>query len=122
MNITISKLKALKRVKATRIKHGLTEAARNEWIKQVFNGLFEQGADPEIEEKKITCNNGQWFTIPPLQETFECELQIRSNDYICYYDGKESYGNMPKKDNMTETGFFVNDFNGNKTVTYILHI
>ncbi len=122
MTITISKLKALKTVKATRINHGLNESARNEWIKQVIEGLLEQGANPETKENKIFCNNGQWFTIPALQETFDCELQFRSDDYICHYNDKKSYGSIPKKETITETGFFVNDFKDNKIITYIIHI
>lgn len=122
MLLTLSKIKSLKEIKATRINHGCTESEQSDWIAQVLHGLTEQGADPKIEDNQIVCNNGQFVTIPSLKQTLECALQIRSNDYICHYNDKKSYGSLPKKECLTNNGFIVKDFKNNTIITYILHI
>lgn len=119
--MTLKELKALKEFKVKR--HYMAKFTKDdidELREHLKAKLIEHGINPnELVESdnSFSWNNRVWLK-PKMQEFLEGTIKIRSKDYLFIYEreGKivESYGPELKASMLTDNGFFIEDFRGNK--------
>lgn len=118
MKYTLTQLRKLKRVPATRKFIGETVDQMRE---RLTNWADNYGCKGELIEHEGRFElRGQFVMKPPIQEDIKGHVVFRSKDYYFEYDGIKSYGDI-KADQLTDYGFYLKTFN-NEEIQYHLEI
>lgn len=84
-------------------------------IDNITAQITAQGGAVEEKEGNLYVIGGtQFFRLPKMPRQRTGRITFRSKDYVFSYDGKQSYGDKPKAAFITETGFYMIMFDGNR--------
>jgi hypothetical protein len=120
--LTLSELKRRKTVKVKRIVNQLSvDEMRTQLVKLLNDNNLPLDRLQE-NERQFSYDTHVWLK-PTMPDSIEGIITFRSKDYYFTYikDGKEvnSYGEI-KAENLTENGFYLTMYNGNKIIYEII--
>ena len=125
MTYTLTNLRKVNSVQATRTVLGLTKTERNEYIKDALKQLEAQGAkNPRVSNNSIICDNSsQIFFLPRLAESMGGTLVFRSKDMVFKpSDGGEWIYYTPKASDIKDSVITAYDYKGKAVATYKLGV
>lgn len=118
-------LAELKRRKTVKVKRTMESISVDEMREKLLNWLksHDLPIDKLQENENQFSYEGNFWLKPRGNDYLEGTITFRSKDYYFTYmkDGKEvnSYGEI-KAENLTDNGFFINTFRGEKIIYEIL--
>jgi hypothetical protein len=120
--LTLAELKRRKTVKVKRIVNQLSVDEMRAQLVKLLNDNNLPLDRLQENERQFSYDTHVWLK-PTMPDSIEGKITFRSKDYYFTYikDGKEvnSYGEI-KAENLTENGFYLTMYNGNKIIYEII--